>query len=68
MPPSTTVKISRTTLAQLEKLREEMKLDSLEDTIRLLIRRRRSEALEEAFGMDRGRIEPFTEADRGEDR
>lgn len=42
MPSSTTVKVSRTTLAQLEKLREELKTDSLEDAIRALIRKHRS--------------------------
>jgi predicted RNA binding protein with dsRBD fold (UPF0201 family) len=68
MSSSTTVKVTRTTLAQLEKLREELKANSLEDAIRVLIQRHRSQALETVFGADRGRVRPFTEEDRGEDR
>jgi len=68
MSSSTTVKVSRTTLAQLEKLREELNTDSLEDAIRVLIRRHRSQALEKVFGVDKGRVKPFTKEDRGEDR
>jgi len=68
MSSSTTVKVSRTTLAQLEKLREELKADSLEDAIRLLIQRHRSQVLDNVFGLDKGKVRPFTEEDRGEDR
>jgi len=67
MSSSTTVKVSRTTLAQLEKLRKELKADSLEDAIRVLVRRHRSEVLEVVFGVDKGKVKPFTEGDRGED-
>jgi len=68
MSSSTTVKVSRTTLTQLEKLREELKTDSLEDAIRALIRRHRSQALEKVFGVDKGKIKRFTQEDRGEER
>lgn len=65
---STTVKISKRTLLSLEKLRNELKTSSLDRTINLLIRRYRSDVLTSVFGADRGRIRPFKEEDRGEDR
>lgn len=65
---ATTVKVSRGTLGELERLRDELKARSLEETIRALIRKHRSELLAEAFGADRGRIRHFTEVDRGENR
>ena len=68
MASATTVKVSRTTLIELEKLRDKMKTHSLDEAIRALIRKHRQELLREAFGSDRGKIKPFTEADRGEGR
>lgn len=68
MASATTVKVSRTTLIELEKLRDKMKTRSLDEAIRVLIRKHRQEVLREAFGSDRGKIKSFTEADRGEDR
>ncbi|MCP8308554.1 MAG: VapB-type antitoxin [archaeon] len=65
---STTVKISRNTLIELEKLKEELKTRSLDEAIKMLIKRYRSQILNEAFGVDRGRVRPFTEEDRGEER
>lgn len=62
------MKVSRTTWAQLEKLRDELKTDSLEEAIKVLIRRHRSQALEKVFGVDKGKVKPFTEEDRGEER
>jgi hypothetical protein len=40
----------------------------LDEAVRLLIRKHRMDALLEALGADRGKIRPFTEEDRGEDR
>ncbi len=65
---ATTVKVSRSTLSELEKLRDELKARSLDEAIRALIRRHRMSALREALGADRGRIRAFTEEDRGEGR
>lgn len=67
MGSATTVKVSRTTLTELEKLRDKLKARSLDDAIRALIRKHRHEVLREALGADRGRIRSFTEEDRGED-
>jgi predicted CopG family antitoxin len=66
MDSTTTVKVSRTTLAELEKLRDKLKSRSMDEAIKALIKRHRQEVLREAFGSDRGKIKPFTEADRGE--
>jgi len=65
--PSTTVKVSKTTVAELETLREQLNARSLDEVVRLLIRKHRMDALREALGADRGKIRPFTEEDRGED-
>ena len=64
----TTVKVSRDTLRELEHLRDEMKLKSIDEALAILIRERRRRALAELFGIDKGRIHPFTHEDRDEDR
>ncbi len=64
----TTVKISRNTLSHLERLREELHARSLDETVRELIKSHRHGILGGAFGVDKGRLKPFREEDRGEDR
>lgn len=68
MSSTTTVKVSKTTLTQLERLREQLKARSLDDAIKSLIKRHRLQLLQETLGADRGKIRAFTEEDRGEDR
>jgi len=68
MGSSTTVKVSKTTLAELEKLREQLNVRSLDDAITSLIKRHRLQILQGTLGADRGKIRAFTEEDRGEDR
>jgi hypothetical protein len=68
MMMSTTVKVSKSTVAELEKLRQQLNARSLDETVRLLIKRHRMDALRGALGADRGKIRPFTEEDMGEDR
>ena len=63
-----TIKVSRSTLAELEDLRKAMKARSIEEVIKKFIIERRRRALEEVFGIDKGRIRAFSEEDRGEDR
>jgi len=65
---STTIRISRSTLRMLERERQRMGVKSLDMVIRELVVRERKRVLEEVFGIDRGRVKPFTEEDRGEDR
>jgi hypothetical protein len=68
MSSTTTVKVSKTTLNELERLRNRLKVGSLDAAIRALIKRHRTEVLREALGADRGKIRSFDEDDRGEDR
>lgn len=68
MASATTVKVSKTTLSELERLRNQLKAHSLDEAIRALIKKHRAEVLGAALGADRGTIQPFTEEDRGEDR
>ena len=64
----TTVKMSRSTLSHLERLREEFHAKSLDETVKELIRSHRQKILGGAFGVDKGRLKPFRDEDRGEDR
>ncbi len=60
--------MSRSTLSHLERLREELHARSLDETVRALIKSHRQRILAGAFGVDKGRLKPFREEDRGEDR
>ena len=64
----TTVKMSRSTLSHLERLKEEFHAKSLDETVKELIRSHRQRILGGAFGVDKGRLKPFRDEDRGEDR
>lgn len=68
MSAITTVKVSKTTLSELENIRAELQARSLDEAIKALIKRHRTEVLRGALGADKGRIRPFTEEDRGEER
>jgi hypothetical protein len=65
---TTTIRVSRKTLETLERLREKLDVQSLDEAIQSLIKRQRKEAIDKAFSIDKNRIRPFTEEDRGEDR
>ena len=52
----------------LERFKEKFKVGSLDEAIQALIRQQRKAAIDKAFGLDKDRIKPFTEEDRGEDR
>lgn len=68
MSEVTTMRVSKTTLEMLERLKEKFKVGSLDEAIQALIRQQRKAAIDKAFGLDKDRIKPFTEEDRGEDR
>ena len=68
MKETTTIKVLKDTSRLLEDLRAKMKVKSLDEVIRRLIVEWRMKMLDEAFGLDRGRMRSFTEEDRGEDR
>jgi hypothetical protein len=60
----TSVRVSRATLTELERLRDVFRTHSADETIRQLIRERRSRALRWMLGSGRGMITTFTEEDR----
>jgi hypothetical protein len=68
MSETTTIRVSKKTLKMLERLCQKLGASTLDETIRLFIIQQRRRRLEEAFGLDKGKIKPFSEEDRGEDR
>ena len=68
MSETTTIRVSKGTLKMLEKLRQKLQAKTLDEAIRLFITWQRIKKLEETFGVDKGKIRPFSEEDRGEDR
>lgn len=66
MTEITTIRVSKTTLKMLEKLRKKVGAKTLDETIRLFIAQHRRQKLSEVFGVDKGEIKPFMEEDRGE--
>lgn len=62
------MKVSKDTARKLAALQRSLRTRTLDDTIVTLVKRHRKELIDEAFGADRGRIRPFRESDRGEDR
>jgi hypothetical protein len=65
---STTVKVSKENVRRLAALQRSLHAKSMDETIEILVRRRRKEILEEAFGSDRVKSRKFVEEDRLEDR
>ncbi len=68
MVEATTIRVSKKTAETLEAMRQKLKADSLDETIQMLVKKQRRAILDDAFGVARGQIEPFSEVDRGEDR
>jgi len=68
MSETTTIRVSKNTLKMLERLRHKLRAQTLDETIRLFITQQRKSRLDETFGLDEGKIKPFSEEDRGEDR
>jgi len=64
----TTIKVSKKTLQLLEELKRKFNADSYEDVISRLMLEYRRRLVESYFGVDKGRVEAFSEEDRGEDR
>jgi hypothetical protein len=64
MEKTVVIKVSRSTLEMLEKLRRKFGLSTIDETIRILIKQYRIQKLSEVFGLDKGRIKPFSEEDR----
>jgi len=63
-----TIRVKKETLSFLKDIKEQISARSIDDVILYLIRFRRESVLKEIFGIDKGRLTPFTEEDRLEDR
>jgi hypothetical protein len=68
MVETTTIRVTKKTAETLEHLREKIGAESLDEAIQSLIKKQRKAILEKSFGIDKNRLTPFTEVDRGEDR
>lgn len=64
---ATTVKVSKETVRRLAALQRSLNAKSMDETIGILVRRRRKEVIDAAFGSDRMKSRKFTEEDRLED-
>ncbi len=60
----TSIRVSRETLRDLDRLRQALQTQTAEETIRRLIRERRSAALFRMFGSGKGKLGAYAEADR----
>ncbi len=67
MSQHTTVKVSKETASKLAALQKVLNTRTMDETIALLVRKRRIEAIELAFGSDK-RPREFSEEDRLESR
>jgi hypothetical protein len=65
---TTTIRVSKRTAEALERLRQKINAESLDEAIQSLVKKQRKAALEKAFSVDQNQIKPFMEGDRGEDR
>ena len=68
MNETTTIRVSKKTARVLEDLRKKLGAESLDEAIQALVKRQRKAILDSSFGVDKGRVKPFSEGDRGEDR
>ena len=62
--PTTTVRVSRETLDELERFQRILKTRTADETIRAIMRIKRKELVDRAYGGLSGRVSAFTEADR----
>jgi hypothetical protein len=61
---ATTVRVSRETLDELGRFQRALKTRTADETIRAIMRIRRKELVDRAYGGLRGKVSAFTEADR----
>ncbi|MDV3278003.1 MAG: hypothetical protein LYZ69_05990 [Nitrososphaerales archaeon] len=64
MAGSTTVKVSRETVRKLAALQRSLHARSMDETIEILVKKRRKEILDSAFGSDKSKSRRFEERDR----
>jgi hypothetical protein len=65
---TTTIRVSKKTAEALEDLKENLKAKNLDEAIQTLIKKQRKAFFKQTFGIDKGKLTPFTEEDRLEDR
>jgi hypothetical protein len=65
---TTTIRISKKTAQALEALKENLKAKSLDEAIQTLIKKQRKAFFKQTCGIDKGKLTPFTEEDRLENR
>lgn len=65
---ATTVKVSKDTVRRLAALQRSLHAKSMDETIEILVKRRRRDVIDAAFGTDQRKARKFTEEDRLEDR
>ena len=63
-PAESSVRVSKETRAELERLREVFHTRTADETIRKLVRERRSRALNRMLGSGKRTVSQFTEEDR----
>jgi hypothetical protein len=68
MTETTTVKVTKDTARKLAALQRSLHTASMDETIELLVRRRRKAVLDSMAGTDRLKGRRFMEEDRFEDR
>lgn len=65
---TTTVKVSKDTVRRLVALQRSLHARTMDETIEILVRKRRKEVIDAAFGSDKKKTRKFREEDRLEDR
>lgn len=60
----TSIRVSRATLEDFSRLQRAMGAKTADEALQSLMRKTRRQLIAAVFGIDRGRIRPFTEADR----
>ena len=68
MAESTTVKVSKDNARRLAALQRSLHAKSMDETIEILVKQRRKELLDAAFGSDSVKSREFKEEDRLEGR
>jgi hypothetical protein len=61
---ATTVRVSRHTLAELERIQKALRTRTADETIREVLKLQRGAVIQRLSGSLRGRVSRFTEADR----
>jgi predicted CopG family antitoxin len=68
LPESTTVKVSKDTVRKLAALQRSLHTRSMDETIEVLVRKRRKDVLDSIAGTDRVKSRKFKEEDHLEGR